>query len=386
MPSKASRETLIVARFGELWLKGKNRGQYVRLLERNIREQLAGERFALKREYDRILITPERAADSGRMTDKLGRTFGLSGTELATVTQPKLASITSTARSMLKSRKGAARVLIRSHRSDKTLPFDSVEVVRRMKAEIKKLGLEPDTKSYDTELGISITKDRAYISFGKSRGPGGLPVGSSGRGVVLMSGGIDSPVAAWYAMKRGVAPIYVHLHAFQEQREALEGKVPRIISILSRYYPHYTAYFVPSHIFHAGSFRFGRYELVLLKAFMLRLAERIAEMEHAQTIFTGESLGQVASQTPANIRASQYGIRMPVLRPLIGCDKEEIIGAAKRIGTYEESIKHYKDVCSIDAKNPVLGADEKEVRRMVAEIGMRGMVTRSLKLAQIISA
>jgi thiamine biosynthesis protein ThiI len=386
MPRKADSDALIVARFGELWLKGRNRGSYIGMLERNIRGQLAGERFRLRREYDRMLIMPERAADAGAITEKLGRTFGLSGTELAVTSEPKLASIAARARSMLRSRKGARRVLISSHRSDKTLPFDSVDVVNRMKKELVKLGIEPDTKDYDTELRISIGKDRAYLSFGKSRGPGGLPVGSSGKGVVLMSGGIDSPVAAWYAMKRGVEPVYVHLHAFQEPREALEGKVPRIIGTLARYHPHYTAYFVPSHVFHASSFRFGRYELILLKAFMLRLAERVAEREGALTIFTGESLGQVASQTPANLRAEQYGVKAPVLRPLIGCDKEEIIKVAKRIGTYDDSIKQYRDVCSINAKNPVTRADTDRVREMANSMGMRSIVTRSLKLATVVGA
>ena len=224
MQSKGEGKALIVARFGELWLKGRNRGSYIGLLERNIRDQLAGERFILKREYDRMLITPERAQDAAGITVKLGRTFGLSGTELSVTAEPKLAAIASKSRSMLKSRKGVKRVLISSHRSDKTLPFDSVDVVNRMRKELVKLGIEPDTKDYDTELRISIGKDVAYLSFGKSRGAGGLPVGSSGSGVVLMSGGIDSPVAAWYAMKRGVAPVYVHLHAFQEPREALAAQ------------------------------------------------------------------------------------------------------------------------------------------------------------------
>ncbi len=386
MQSKGEGKALIVARFGELWLKGRNRGSYIGLLERNIRDQLAGERFILKREYDRMLITPERAQDAAGITVKLGRTFGLSGTELSVTAEPKLAAIASKSRSMLKSRKGVKRVLISSHRSDKTLPFDSVDVVNRMRKELVKLGIEPDTKDYDTELRISIGKDVAYLSFGKSRGAGGLPVGSSGSGVVLMSGGIDSPVAAWYAMKRGVAPVYVHLHAFQEPREALEGKVARIIGTLSGYHPHYTAYFVPSHVFQAGSFRFGRYELILLKAFMLRLAERVAERERALTIFTGESLGQVASQTPANLRAEQYGMKVPVLRPLIGFDKEEIIAVARRIGTYGDSITPYRDVCSINAKNPVISADTDKVREMASSMGMRSIVTRSLKLATVVSA
>jgi thiamine biosynthesis protein ThiI len=198
-----------------------------------------------------------------------------------------------------------------------------------------------------------------------------------------MSGGIDSPVAAWYAMKRGVTPVYVHLHAFQDPEDAVKGKVTDLLGTLSRYYPHYKVYFVPSHIFQAGSFKYGRYELILLKAFMLKLAERVARREHALNVFTGESLGQVASQTSGNILATQCGTKLPVLRPLIGFDKEEIIRVARAIGTYEDSIRPYKDVCSINARNPTLSADPARTREMLREMNISSIVTRSLKLARI---
>ena len=377
-------ETLVVVHFGELWLKGKNRNSYVHLLERNMREKLSGEGAFLSRSYDRLILRLTEKSDLASIRSKLSRTFGISGFEVSVTTEPKLESIVKTASGMLKSRKGIKCVKINSHRADKTLKFNSVDVIRKMIKEVEKLGLEADTKGYDTLLNINITKDVAYVSLDKEKGLGGLPVGSSGKGVVLLSGGIDSPVAAWYAMKRGVEPIYVHLHAHQSADDTASGKIQRLVDILSQYHPHCKVYYIPSHIFSAKSSIFGKYELVLLKSFMLRLAERVAKKEEASTIFTGESLGQVASQTAVNLGAEQYGIGLPVLRPLIGYDKEEIIKIARAIGTYDESIIKYKDVCSLTSKNPILSADPKKVRELASKMKMASIVTRSLKAASVV--
>lgn len=374
-------ERLIVVHFGELWLKGHNRNKYIRLLERNIREQLIGESFVLERYFDRLILRLSKESKVEEISDKLGRVFGVSGFEVATTTKPTILNIAGAAKKMLAQKPKPKSVRINSHRSYKQLPFNSVDVVERLKKVAKRLGVELMTKGYERELNVSITKDVAFLSFDRQRGAGGLPVGSSGKAVILMSGGIDSPVAAWYAMKRGLVPVYVHLHAFQDAAEAKRGKVPKIISTLARFYPHYTTYFVPSHIFQASSFRYGKYELILLKAFMLRLAEQLASREGAGVIYTGESLGQVASQTPENLAAEQHGISLPVLRPLIGFDKEEIIKVARQIGTFEESTKPYRDVCSINSRNPKLKSESKEVARMLARMKIKSIVNRSLKLA-----
>jgi thiamine biosynthesis protein ThiI len=379
-------EILITVRFGELWLKGRNRNDYIRLLEKNLRGQLSGERFTLERNFDRLLIRLEKESDIDSIKGKLRKTFGISRFEVDTVTKPSLASITNVAKSILAKEPRPRSVRIDAHRAYKQLPFDSMDITSSILKVANSLKIEPAVRGYEKELYISVTKDAAFLSLGKEKGAGGLPVGSSGKGIILLSGGIDSPVAAWYAMKRGVEPVYVHLHAFQDAEEATKGKVSRIIASLSGFHPHYKAYFVPSHFFEASSFKSGRYELILLKAFMLRLAEKVAEKEGANLIFTGESLGQVASQTPENIGAEQYGIKLPVLRPLIGYDKEEIIRVAKEIGTYEESIKPYRDVCSINAKSPKLNAQREKIRELMRTIGMSGIVTRSLKDAKVLDA
>ena len=373
---------LLVVHFGELWLKGRNRSDFVKRLERNIKEQLtlAGESFELRRLYDRLVLAPKEGSDVYSIAPKLRNVFGIRNFEVSVETTPELQAIAKGAERMLKESKPAS-VRINAHRTYKQLDFDSRDVVEKVKAAAEKLGVDPAIKNFTSEINISVTKDTAFLSMEKTKCYGGLPVGSNGRAVVLLSGGIDSPVAAWYAMKRGVEPVYVHVHAFQSQREAAEGKVSDIIETLSQFYPHSRAYFVPSHLFQAAVIGYGRYELILLKSFMLRLAEKIAVKENAKLIFTGENLGQVASQTPANLDAEQAGIKVPILRPLVCMDKEEIISTARQIGTYDKSIEPYKDVCSLNSANPKLFSNPEEVKNMSKQMKMSGIVGRSLKLA-----
>ena len=332
--------------------------------------------------YDRLIIKPLEGGNIDLITEPIRRTFGISAYEIARSTIPDLKSITRTSISMLKE-SGAMSVKINSHRSFKGFKFNSIDIIKSVAEAASKAGIEPSLEGHDTELFISVKEKEAFVYIGRMKGSGGLPAGTSGKCVVLMSGGIDSPVAAWYAMKRGLYPVYVHIHGFPSASEVRSSKIPRIIDVLSGFSKGHKSYFVPSHIFQLAAMKSRRYELVLMKAFMLRLAEKIAVLESAGAIVTGESLGQVASQTLPNIAAEQYGIRLPILRPLIGMDKQEITDIARRIGTYGESIMPYKDVCSINARNPVTNSNLKEFNRMAKEIGLQGIVSRSLKAAEI---
>lgn len=377
--------SFIIVHFGELWLRGRNRNDYIKALMRNMREKLSDSSPSIERSYDRVIITARKEEDVPRIKQKLSKLFGISNYKVSYSTKPTLASISALAGKLMKEgRKEIGTLRIEAHRSYKLHKFKSDDIVRAVLKKAEKLKVKASPKEYDTEMSISVTKDRAYISMERSNALRGLPVGTSGKGVILLSGGIDSPVAAWYAMKRGITPIYVHVHPFAKSSEALSSKIPRIMGILSEYHPHYRAYFVPAGLFQIKAAKTGRYELILLKAFMLRLAERIAEKEGAKVIFTGESLGQVASQTPHNLLAAELGVGMPVLRPLIGMDKEEIIAVAKRIGTYDESIKEYMDVCSINARNPPTRMDAELMKRLKDEIGLEKIVESSLSKARII--
>ena len=372
---------LLIIHFGELWLRGKNRRSYIQSLKRDISERI-GKGYQLIDDYDRLLVRPVDGSDLNIAKNAVSKIFGISAYEIASSTSPSLAGIASTAVKVLKEC-GSRSVKINSHRSYKGFRFNSIDIIKKVAAAAAKAGIEPSLEGFDSELFISVKEKEAFVYTGKMRGSGGLPVGTSGKCVVLLSGGIDSPVAAWYVMKRGLYPIYVHVHGFQSAEEVMQSKIPSIMDMLSEFSPHYKAYLVPSHIFQIAAMRSKRYELVLMKAFMLRLAERIAMLEGAGAIVTGESLGQVASQTLPNITAEQDGIKLPVLRPLIGFDKQEITDIAKKIGTYCESIKPYKDVCSINARSPVTNSNLQAFKSMAKEMGLQGVVSRSLRASKI---
>ena len=163
-------ETLVIAHFGELWLKGRNRNEYIHKLMRNVNEQLAGESCEVQRRYDRIMVRLAEDSDLASIKSKVGRTFGLSGYEVATVTEPRMAKIAALAKRMLKSRKGVKVLKINSHRADKTLPFNSVDIINRVKKDAEALGITPDTRQFDTELSISVTTEAAFLSLEKFRG------------------------------------------------------------------------------------------------------------------------------------------------------------------------------------------------------------------------
>ena len=369
---------IIIVHFGELWLRGKNRNGYIQTLKRNITDQLSGEAFTLKDDYDRLIITPGKRSEIDDIASKVSKVFGVSAYEVAYISKPTLKDIVSTSISLIKKER-LKKVKIIPHRSHKEFKFDSMDIIRELAKAAERIGANPVVKGFKSQIYISVKKDAAYIFSEKRRGAGGLPVGTSGRCIVLLSGGIDSPVAAWYAMKRGLIPIYVHVHGFSSNDEASSSKISKIVRILSEYYPSTRTYYIPSHIFQMGAMKTGKYELVMMKGFMLKVAEEIAKKEGAGAIVTGESLGQVASQTLSNIAAEESMSGIPILRPLIGMDKLEITEYARRIGTYEESIKPYKDVCSITSRNPAISTSEKVFKSIAKDINISGLAKRSIR-------
>lgn len=377
-------EMLIIVHFGELWLKGKNRNAYIQRLKRNILEALRNEVVQLENHYDRFVLRLDDNSDMEGIKEGLSHVFGINSYEVAYATNPEISSINKLAKKMLSENSGKNSVKLDAHRSYKMHGFNSLDILRELNKIAKDLGYRVANHGFEDELHVNVTRYSAFLYRKRIKALGGLPVGTSGKAVVLLSGGIDSPVAAWYAMKRGIEPVYVHVHACASDEEVLSSKIPKILELLSRYSRHYKVYYVPSYIFQVHSARAGRYELILLKLFMMTLAERIAKIENAGLIFTGESLGQVASQTPSNLMAESRGIRLPILRPLIGLDKEEIIRMAKGIGTYEYSIMQYRDVCSINSRNPKTRTTTEKIDELKKEIGIGRIVTRSLRLSKAI--
>lgn len=371
----------IAVHFGEIWLKGRNRSTFVNRLYSNIESALEGEDYEkLENMRDRFFLRFSKGSEIESIRRKLSKVFGIGRFSLVMISESSLDEIIKTAGRIIE--KGDT-VRIVPHRSVKTLKFDSSEIVSYFIKNSEKLRFRID-KDAEKDLFINASGESTFLYTERIQGAGGLPVGSSGSAVILLSGGIDSPVAAFYAMKRGLKPIYLHVHAFPSNNDGKLAKIRKLAAILSAYSGSCKIYFAPGHVFQSAAMKAPKkYELVLFKLFLYRLAEKISEKEAADCIVGGESLGQVASQTLGNLTASQQGIRRFIMRPLIGFDKQEIINHAKAIGTFEESIKEYKDVCAIAAANPATNSNPEKIRIAWEKTSLDSAVELTLEKASV---
>jgi tRNA uracil 4-sulfurtransferase len=367
----------IVVHFGELWLKGRNRSTFIKKLRDNI-DELLGKNIQIKDERDRFMIYIKGKADNKILLEKLSYIFGISWFAPVLIVKSDLKSIVDSSNKLL-SKNDTVKII--AQRSYKKTKFNSYDIVSEFIKKSKQLNFKIDRDS-EKNLFINVTKNGTFLYTEKMRGAGGLPVGSSGKAVVLLSGGIDSPVASYYAMKRGLSLTYIHLHAFPNNKKAATSKIAEIKKVLSKYEANQVIYYVPAYVFQSATMNIPKkYELVVFKLFMYKVAEQIAKEIGANVIITGESLGQVASQTVVNMLSSQQGIESLILRPLIGFDKEEIISDARKLGTYELSIKEYPDVCSIRVINPATSANSKIIASLYKECNLDEVTDRTIKLS-----
>ncbi len=376
MQSLGPGSEVISVHFGELWLKGGNRHNFIKSLQNNLADALSGSsagRIELMR--DRMLVHIKKNSDYAEISERISKVFGISWFGRSATSRSTIPSIIRTANTLAGN---GDMIRIEAHRSAKDLKFDSPELLSAFIKRADKLKFGLEIKSDDV-ITINAGKEITFLTRGRRRGANGLPVGSSGTGISLLSGGIDSPVASWYAMKRGIRPTYLHVHGFGSNDAPELKKLIDTASILSRYSGISRVYFAPFHIFQSMSMRTDRkYETVLFKRFLYLLAEAVAAKEHADCIITGESLGQVASQTIKNLSATSSGIDSFVIRPLIGLDKQEIIDIAKSIGTMDLSVQKYRDVCSIDLKRVVLNASNVRVAELSERMDLKSAVAATL--------
>lgn len=368
-----SKAKLIISvHYGELWLKGRNRGDFVSRLEQNIRAALPRSGFkSVETLRDRIVITPNPRYED-KIKDALSHVFGISWYGSAYLVDNDIEKILNMLEHLSKGDRLKGRVVrIEAHRSNKSSSLESRYLIGEILRIKERLGFLMDIHSKDV-IVVNPTDIGTFIYLERLEGLGGLPVGSSGKGVILLSGGIDSPVAAYYAMKRGIKPIYVHIHAFRENDLSKSSKIISIVRILDRYSNGSTLYMFPSYLFESSiGIESSRYEMLLFKRFLFDISDMVADREGAIALVTGESIAQVASQTIENMYSSSSGARHIILRPLSGFDKEEIVDMAREIGTYETSIIRYRDVCSFHAANPSTRSIRSRVEMMYRETSLK---------------
>jgi len=253
------------------------------------------------------------------------------------------------------------------------------KVIERVAENIER---KVDLSKPKREIFIEIRKNGWFLYLKKTRGAGGLPLGSSGKVLTLMSGGIDSPVAGYLALKRGAENIWLHFHSFPLVSNKSIEKVKELAGIFIKYQPRLKVYFVPFHKIQAEikTKTNSQYRILLYRRIMLKIAEIISEKENCEALVTGESLGQVSSQTLSNMRVIEEAVKIPVLRPLVSMDKEEIVQLAKRLGTFEVSVKPHEDCCTLfTPKHPTAKGSLKTAKELQNKLNVDKMIKEAIK-------
>ncbi len=345
-------QEIVLARYGEIILKGLNRPVFEGRLVNNIRRALKGVKFRIHHSQARIYIEPheDESLDTSVVIDKLTRVFGLVSVSPAYKTGTSLEDIYEAAERSMKDVPEARTFKVESKRGDKGYPLTSPEISARVGAHIltKFPNIKVDVHSPEVVLVVEV-RESAYVLSRVIPCSGGMPTGTGGKALLLLSGGIDSPAAGWMIARRGVELQAVHFFSPPYTGPKAREKVIDLCRILAAYTGRVKLHIVP--------FTDIQVELrdkcpeeqltILMRRFMMRIAQSIAKESNCDALITGENLGQVASQTMKSLAASNAVVDIPVFRPLIGMDKNDIVSIAKKIDTYETSILPYEDCCTI---------------------------------------
>jgi thiamine biosynthesis protein ThiI len=379
--------TSIIVHYQELALKGKNRPWFLGRLVRNLRNAVADlDVTAVRALMGRIEMVLGPGATRDEVGERIRRTFGIANFSYARRTALDLDAIASSILDDLKGREyGSFRVSAR--RADKRFPLTSPQIEREVGGRIKDArGWKVDLENPELVVHVELLTNEAFYFFGKERGAGGLPTGTAGRVACLLSGGIDSPVAAHRMMKRGCAVTFIHFHSYPILSRASQEKARELVTLLTRWQHHSRLYLVAfgdiqQQVVLAIP---GPMRVVVYRRLMLRIAERIAEARRAQALVTGEVVGQVASQTLENLAVIGNVATLPVFRPLIGMDKDEITAEAVKIGTYPISIIPDQDCCTLfTPRNPLTRAKLDAIERAEAALPIDELVERAVREAVV---
>ncbi len=375
----------VVVHYQEIALKGRNRPWFIGRLVANLREATSDLDVAAVRPLaGRIELVLGPRAEWSAVRARLGKVFGVANFAWAGRTSAEVETLAAALLRDLEHR-GAASFAVRVRRADKQYPLTSPELERLLGARIQAArGWPVKLDAPDLTVHVEILPGEAFYYFGKEPGPGGLPVGSSGRVMALLSGGIDSPVAAYRMMKRGCRVSFVHFHAYPIVSLASQEKVRRLAALLTEYQWRTRLYLVA----------FGEIQqrvvvsvppplrVVVYRRLMMRIAERLAQQIGAPALVTGESVGQVASQTLDNLAVIESVVQLPVLRPLVGMDKAEIVAEAERLGTYPISILPDEDCCQLfTPPHPTTRARRDEIEEVERSLPIEEFVKNAVETA-----
>lgn len=380
----------ILIRYGEIFLKGNNRGYFESALAKNIRAALENFKFKFVRAQNRFLLEDYDEAYETDIIDKLTKIFGIHSVSVAVKVKSTEEELEKAAVLMMKDKSGTFRVTV--NRADKKIQKSSMELAAQLGGAVLESNpnLTVNLHVFDTDLYVDIRENgRSYLFTDKIMGAGGMPVGTAGAGMVLLSGGIDSPVAAYMMAKRGLKLHAIHFHSAPYTSEMAKQKVVDLAGIVKNYSGPIVLHVIPFTDVQLKIHEKCPAELMItiMRRFMMRIAERIAKANSCGALITGESLGQVASQTMESITVTNGVIEdLPVFRPLIGMDKTEIMDIARNIDTYDTSILPYEDCCTVFLpKNPVIRPKLETVLKAEAKLDVGTLIAACIENQEFIN-
>lgn len=378
----------VVVHYHEIALKGKNRPMFVRRLGENLRAATEGLGVKEVRRLTgrlALMLTPTAAVEEIR--HQVAHVPGIANFALAYRTPLQLDTLKEAILQALAGRTFRT-FRVQTKRGFKAFPLTSPEINREIGHYLQQhLGAAVDLETAELTVSIEILPHEAFFFFDREAGPGGLPVGVSGAVACLLSGGIDSPVAAYRLLKRGCTVVFLHFHSYPILSRVSQEKVRDLVALLTRYQFASRLVLIPFAPIQQQIVAevTAPYRVVLYRRFMVRIAEALAHRVGAKALVTGESVGQVASQTLENLAAIDEVTRLPILRPLIGMDKQEIVAQAIALGTYDISIIPDQDCCTLFVPpNPTVRADGEMIAQLEAKLDMQTLIQQGIDAAQVI--
>ena len=373
-----NEQNIFIVRCGEVALKGMNKPYFERMLVDRIRKNLKEfDAVDVRRHEGLIFVRADKKYDKEQLIKQISKVFGVASISPAVEAPSNLDAIGEEAVKYMMElieTKGVKTFKVEAKRADKNFPVGCKV-------------LKVDVHNPDVHLFVDVRHDKSYIYQQKIAGFGGLPLGTNGKGMVLLSGGIDSPVAAWMMAKRGMVIEAVHFHSYPYTSQRAQEKVEDLARIVASYCGNFKMHVINLLPIQEQIVQNCPEEetTILVRRFMMRIAEKIAEKNRAMMLITGENLGQVASQTAEALVVTDACVKMPVMRPLIAMDKVDIMDKAEEIGTFETSIQPYEDCCTVFLpKHPTTKPKLERILESESHLDVDALVEAAVASAEVV--
>ena len=384
---------IFIVRCGEVALKGMNKPYFERMLVERIKKNVKDfDGVDVRRHEGLIFVRADKKHDKEQLIRQISKVFGVASISPAVEAESHLDAIGEEAVKYMMElieTNGIKTFKVEAKRADKNFPVKSPDIARIIGAKVL-IGckvLKVDVHNPDVYLFVDVRHDKSYIYQQKIAGFGGLPLGTNGKGMVLLSGGIDSPVAAWMMAKRGMLLEAVHFHSYPYTSQRAQEKVEDLARIVASYCGNFKMHVVNLLPIQEQIVQNCPEEetTILVRRFMMRIAEKLAEKHRAMMLITGENLGQVASQTAEALVVTDACVKMPVMRPLIAMDKVDIMEKAEEIGTFETSIQPYEDCCTVFLpKHPTTKPKLDRILASESRLDVEALVDAAVASAEIV--